>query len=110
MLPSILLLQVSHNRYATADSLSSLAPALYISTEWIAHKYGAAWAYDFLQTDKASAPGWYIGLLLMHVVFYALAYFIIKGRDRYLYGYCRGAVCVIHPFPFRVRQAKPLIG
>eukprot|EP00343_Euplotes_focardii_P011509 CAMPEP_0205831824 /NCGR_PEP_ID=MMETSP0206-20130828/45250_1 /ASSEMBLY_ACC=CAM_ASM_000279 /TAXON_ID=36767 /ORGANISM="Euplotes focardii, Strain TN1" /LENGTH=289 /DNA_ID=CAMNT_0053136821 /DNA_START=26 /DNA_END=895 /DNA_ORIENTATION=- len=57
---------------------------LYAVFAWIMHAAANFYAYDFLDTSVPEAPLWYVGLLVAHVLFYALACALSWAKERWL--------------------------
>ena len=47
------------------------------------HAAGGPWVYFFLDTSQKSAPLWYLGMGVLHVLFFFVAFGFSKLRDRY---------------------------
>jgi len=60
---------------------SMILPIVYVYAIWVAVKSGASWPYSVMDTDKHYSPYWYMGGLLIHILFYYLAFAATSVRD-----------------------------
>lgn len=49
---------------------------------WIIRASGGRWVYFFLDTTKQDAPGWYLGMAALHIVFFFFAFGLTKLKTR----------------------------
>jgi len=54
----------------------------YIIFSWIYYEFEAVWAYPFLEPRVWTAPLWYLGLAICHVLFFFVWYLFFRLRDR----------------------------
>ena len=68
--------------YVAMQWVRIAAPRPALDWHQIHHSVGDAWAYPFLDTATELAGAWYIGLIVLHLLFFGGMLLLVKLRDR----------------------------